>query len=94
MEAFLGGVLETEATFSVMEKDPQAVDEALEMLKKAVHGRKSLGCRFHSIQQSFSKKFEAELRDLWSSVVETQKEIVKILELLSHQERDSFHPMK
>ena len=90
----MGGVLETEAAFSVMEKDPQTVDDALEMLKKAVHGLKSLGCRFDSIQQGVSKKFEAELKDLWSSVVETQKEIVKILELLSHQERDSFHPVK
>ena len=77
-----------------MEKDPQTVDEALEMLKKAVHGRKSLGCKFDSVQQGFSKKFEAELKELWSSVVETQKEIVKILELLSHQERDAFHQMK
>ena len=94
MEAFLEGVLETEAAFSVMGKDPQTVDEALEMLKKAIHGRKSLGCRFDSIQQGFSKKFEAELKDLWSSVAETQKEIVKILEMLSHQERDSFHQMK
>ena len=94
VEVFLGGVLETEAAFSVMEKDPQTVNDALEMLKKDVHGLKSLGCRFDSIQQGISKKFEAELKDLWSSVVETQKEIVKILELLSHQERDSFHPVK
>ena len=77
-----------------MEKDPKTVDEALEMLQKAVHGRKSLGCRFDSIQQDFSKKFEAELKDLWSSVVETQKEIVKILELLSHQKRDSIYQIK
>ena len=53
VEAFLGGVLETETAFSVMEKDPQTVDEALEMLKKAVHGCKSLGCKFDSIQQGF-----------------------------------------
>ena len=71
VEAFLGGVLETEAAFSVMERDPQTVDEALEMLKKAVHGCKSLGRRFDSIQGGFSRKFEAELKDLWSSVVET-----------------------
>ena len=64
------------------------------MLKNAVHDCKSLGYKFDSVQQGFSKKFEAELKDLWPSVVETQKEIVKILELLSHQERDSFHPMK
>ena len=94
IEAFLGGVLETEAAFSVMEKDPQTVDEALEMLRKNVHGCKSLGCRFDPIQQDFSKKFESEIKDLWSSVVETQKEIVKILELLSHQESDSFYQTK
>ena len=94
MEAFLGGVQETKAAFSVMEKDPQTMDEALEMLQKAVHGCKSLGCRLDPIQQDFSKKFQSELKDLWSSVVETQKEIVKILELLSHQERDSFYQTK
>ena len=32
VEAFLGGVLETEAAFSVMEKDPQTVDRALELI--------------------------------------------------------------
>ena len=70
------------------------MDEALEMLKKVVHGCKSLGCRFDPIQQDSSKKFESELKDLWSSVVETQKEVVKILELLSYQERDSFYQNK
>ena len=94
VEAFLGGVLETEAAISIMEKDPQTVDEALEMLQKAVHGRKSLGCRFGPTQQDFSQKFESELKDLWSSVVETQKEIAKILELLSHHERDSIYQIK
>ena len=94
VEAFLGGVLETEAAISIMEKDPQTVDEALEMLWKAVHGHKSLGCRFGLTQQDFSQKFESELKDLWSSVVQTQKEIVKILELLSHQESDSIYQIK
>ena len=94
VEAFLGGVLETEAAISIMEKGPQTVDEALEMLRKAVHGRKSLGCRFGPTQKDFSEKFESELKDLWSSVVETQKEIVKILELLSRQERDSIYQIK
>ena len=73
MEAFLGGVLETEAAISIMEKDPQTVDEALEVLQKAVHGCKSLGCRFGPTQQDFSQIFESELKDLWSSVVETQR---------------------
>ena len=94
VEVFLGGVLETEAAISIMEKGPQTVDEALEMLRKAVHGRKCLGCRFGPTQQDFSQKFESELKDLGSSVVETQKEIVKILELLSHQERDSIYQIK
>ena len=40
VEAFLGGVLETEAAVSVSEKDPSSLDEALEMFKKAVHSRK------------------------------------------------------
>ena len=45
VEAFLGGVLETEAAVSVSEKDPSSLDEALEMFKKAVHSQKSLSCR-------------------------------------------------
>ena len=52
VEAFLGGVLETEAAFSVMEKDPHTIDEALELLKKAVHSRKSLSCRLCNTQQT------------------------------------------
>ena len=52
VEAFLGGVLETEAAFSVMEKDPHTIDEALELLKKAVHSRKSLNCRWRNTQRT------------------------------------------
>ena len=52
VEAFLGGVLETEAAFFVMEKDPHTLDEALELLKKAIHGRKSLNCRFRNAQRT------------------------------------------
>ena len=51
IEAFLGGVKETEATSTVLEKDPQTVDEALEFLKKAVHSCKSLCCKFHNTQR-------------------------------------------
>ena len=51
IEAFLGGVIETEAAFTVLEKDPQTVDEALEFLKKAVHSRKSLCCKFRNTQR-------------------------------------------
>ena len=51
IEAFLGGVMETEAAFTVLEKDPQTVDEALEFLKKAVHSRKSLCCKFRNTQR-------------------------------------------
>ena len=51
IEAFLGGVIETEAAFTVLEKDPQTVDEALEFLKKAVHSRKALCCKFHNTQR-------------------------------------------
>ena len=51
IEAFLGGVMETEAAFTVLEKDPQTVDEALEFLKKAVHSRKSLCYKFHNTQR-------------------------------------------
>ena len=113
VEAFLGGVLETEAAFSVLEKDPQTVDRALELLKKAVHNHRFLSCKFCNTQRTartvsfapvsmtasptqpdFSEKFESELKSLWSSVAETKKEIVKILELLSNQERDSFHARK
>ena len=52
VEAFLGGVLETEAAFSVMEKDPHTIDEALEILKKAVHSHKSLSCRLCNTQRT------------------------------------------
>ena len=51
IEAFLGGVIETEAAFTVLEKDPQTVDEALEFLRKAVHSRKSLCCKFRNTQR-------------------------------------------
>ena len=51
IEAFLGGVIETEAAFTVLEKDPQTVDEALEFLKKAVHSRKSLCFKFRNTQR-------------------------------------------
>ena len=51
IETFLGGVIETEAAFTVSEKDPQTVDEALEFLKKAVHSRKALCCKFRNTQR-------------------------------------------
>ena len=109
IEAFLGGVLEAEAAFTVMEKDPQTVDEALEFLRKTVHSRRSLGYRFRNTQrkvrtvsivpdsintevrtntssltqQDSIQKFGAELKDLWSSLAETRKQLAKIVELLS-----------
>ena len=74
VEAFLGMVLETEAAFSVMEKDPHTIDEALELLKKAVHSRKSLSCRLHNTQRtartvSFASDSTTEVRT--TSVVNT-----------------------
>ena len=51
IEAFLGGVIEAEAAFTVLEKDPQTVDEALEFLKKAVHNRKALCYKFRNTQK-------------------------------------------
>ena len=51
MKLSLGGVLEIETAFTVLEKDPQTVDEALEFLKKAVHSRKSLCCKFRNTQR-------------------------------------------
>ena len=51
IEAFLGGVIEAEAAFTVLEKDPQTVDEALEFLKKAVHSCKALYCKFRNTQR-------------------------------------------
>ena len=51
IEAFLGGVIEAEAAFTVLENDPQTVDEALEFLKKAVHSRKALCCKFRNTQR-------------------------------------------
>ena len=51
IEAFLGRVIEAEAAFTVLEKDPQTVDEALEFLKKAVHSHKALCCKFHNTQR-------------------------------------------
>ena len=102
----------------MLEKDPQTVDEALEFLKKAVHSRKALCCKFHNTQrkvrtvsttpdsitaelrttgvtssptqQDSIQKFGAELQGLWSSLVETRKQLAKIVELLSQKERDSF----
>ena len=110
-EAFLGGVIEAEAACTVLEKDPQTVDEALEFLKKAVHSHKALCCKFRNTQrkvrtvsmapdpmtaevrttgatssptqQDSIQKFGAELRGLWSSLAETRKQLVKIVELLS-----------
>ena len=46
VEAFLKGVSETEAAFSVMQNDPSTVDESLELLKKAIDSHKSLGWKF------------------------------------------------
>ena len=51
IEAFLGGVIEAEAALTVLEKDPQTVDEALEFLKKAVHSCKALCCKFLNTQR-------------------------------------------
>ena len=51
IEAFLGGVIEAEAAFTVLEKDPQTVDEALEFLQKVVHSRKALCCKFRNTQR-------------------------------------------
>ena len=51
IEAFLGGVIDTEAAFTVLEKDPQTMDEALEFLTKAVHHHKSLCCKFRNTQR-------------------------------------------
>ena len=51
IEAFLGGVIETEAAFTVLEKDPQTVEEALEFLKKSVYSHKSLCCKFRNTQR-------------------------------------------
>ena len=51
IEAFLGGVIEADAAFTVLKKDPQTVDDALEFLKKAVHSRKALCCKFHNTQR-------------------------------------------
>ena len=122
VEAFLGGVLDTEVAFPVMQKDPHTLDEALELLKKAVHNHKSLNCRLRNTQcmartvsfapdlvgeiqttsvisssvpqeaQSSNQKFESELKDLRSSVAETQGQIVKTLELLTTQRDHSCSP--
>ena len=122
VEAFLGGVLDSEATFSVMQRDPETLDEALELLKKAVHNCKSLNCRFRNSQrttrtisfapdlvgeirttgvvgnpvpqdsQAPNQKFESELKELRSSVTETQDQIAKILELLTTQRGHSHSP--
>ena len=122
VEAFLGGVLDTEAAFPVMQKDPHTLDEALELLKKAVHNRKSLNCRLRNTQhtvrtvsfapdpvreiqttgvisssvpqesQGSNQKFELELKDLRSSVTETQGQIAKILKLLTTQRGCSRSP--
>ena len=51
IEAFLGGVIEAEAAFTVLEKDPQTVDEALEFLKKAVHCRTALCYKFRNTRR-------------------------------------------
>ena len=105
-----------------MQRDPETLDEALELLKKAVHNRKSLNCRFCNSQrtartisfapdlvgeihttgvvgnpvpqdsQAPNQKFESELKELRSSVTETQDQIAKILELLTTQRGHSRSP--
>ena len=42
MDAFLHGVLDTEAAYSAMDKNPAMVDEALDLVKRALHNWKAL----------------------------------------------------
>ena len=42
MDAFLHGVLDTESAYSAMDKNPATVDEALDIVKRALHNWKAL----------------------------------------------------
>ena len=42
MDAFLHGVLDTESAYSAMDKNPATVDDALDLVKRALHNQKAL----------------------------------------------------
>ena len=83
IEAFLGGVIKAEAAFTVLEKDPQTVDEALEFLKKTVHSRKALCCKFRNTQRKVRTvsmapdPMTAEVRTTGATSSPTQQDYVQ-----------------
>ena len=42
MDAFLHGLIDTEAAYSALDKEPANLDEALELTKRAMHNRWAL----------------------------------------------------
>ena len=61
MDVFLHGVLDTESAYSAMDKNPATVDEALDLVKRALHNWKALfGVRAKTIcNVSFMEENEA-----------------------------------
>ena len=52
VETFCKGALDSEAVLPVLEKDPATLDDALEMLKRSVHNRRSVNTRSRSYQKT------------------------------------------
>ena len=52
VETFCTGAIDSEAVLPVLEKDPRTLDDALEMLKRSVHNRRSLNTRSRGFQKT------------------------------------------
>ena len=52
VETFCTGALDTEAVLPVLEKDPSTLDDALEMLKRSVHNRRSVNTQARISQKT------------------------------------------
>ena len=62
MDAFLHGLIDTEAAYSTLDKEPANLDEALELTKRAMHNRRALlGNRSKNVRMvSFAEEEEKE----------------------------------
>ena len=62
MDAFLHGLIDTEAAYSALDKEPANLDEALELTKRAMHNRWALlGNRGNNVRTvSFAEEEERE----------------------------------
>ena len=66
MDAFLHGLIDTEAAYSALDKEPANLDEALELTKWAMHNRRALlGNRGKNVRMvSFAEEEERRKRKL------------------------------